>query len=215
MQKYAVHVIDQDAKRRNVVARMLYGEDFHAEIYDTLDEFVSMAPESGVVLTYDDKDSDVSALVLDALKAHRGYCPAVLYSEDPSPRMIVDAIGNGACDYLYFPLMPASLSKAVLHAMETAEENLEAELERREAKYLSTKLSKRERDVLKELLRGSSNKVMAKTLGISPRTIEIHRANALRKMDAPSTADAVRKAIYAGLDGTTDESDQGPMAIAC
>ena len=212
MLKFPVHVIDTDPHRRNAVARLLYAQDEHAEIYDTLEEFLACSPETGIVMTHDAPDDDSATRILDALKDHRGFLPAILYSERVEPSMIVAAMTNGASDYMCFPLTPMELANALKQAMQFADANLEIELERREARERSLKLSKREKEVLIGLIRGGSNKMIAKTLGLSPRTVEIHRANTFQKLDAKNAADAVRLGLYAGLDESTEFED---FTIAC
>jgi two-component system response regulator FixJ len=76
---------------------------------------------------------------------------------------------------------------------------------------LIDELSPREMDVLNSLVSGNANKQTAQELGISPRTVEIHRGNMMRKLNARSPSDAVRLALYAGLD---EPSDADPEVIA-
>ena len=106
----------------------------------------------------------------------------------------------GALDYLAWPFdshdVEATIAKIQGHVANAAR----AQYRRASAEQLVSTLSPRERDVLAELVEGHANKDIGARLGISPRTVEIHRASALRKLSAATSAEAVRIGLYAGLD---------------
>ena len=132
-----------------------------------------------------------------------------MYSDEPSPEKIVNAMLEGALDYLQFPFEPKLLDTAVARLSSEGERRAEQDRRRAHAKAAVEELSARELEVLASMVQGNSNKEIAQELGISPRTVEIHRGNMMRKLRARSTSDAIRLAVYAGLDEV-----QEPQAIA-
>jgi FixJ family two-component response regulator len=196
--RHHVHVVDPNPARRARIARELYSPSIHAEIYESVEELVSRAPTHGSVLIADEEPAD-GGESLEELWAQSSYLPAAFYSENPSPQKIVQAMLSGALDYLEWPFCTEALDRSVKRLQRQGE--LVARVARRkaEASQLVAALTPRERDVLEGLLEGESNKGIAKKLGLSPRTVEIHRANMMARLNAQSTSDAVRIGIYAGL----------------
>ena len=126
--------------------------------------------------------------------------PITFYSAEPAPERIVQAMQLGAWDYLKWPFDPRLLD-ASLRTLAAIGDRLIGEHRRRiEAKAKVDRLTGRETDVLRLMVQGYANKNIAMDLDISPRTVEIHRGNMMRKLQASSTSDAVRIALYAGLD---------------
>ena len=114
-------------------------------------------------------------------------------------RNIVEAIKAAALDYLALPLDPERFTRCLLRIEKEAEQFGAARRRMIEARDRISTLSTREREVLEWLSEGSSNKAIAREFDISPRTVEIHRANMLNKMGANHTSEAIRIAIEAAL----------------
>ena len=196
-----IHVIDDDYRRRARIVHELTARSFHAEIYEDLDEFSRHAPQEGVVFAADDPAAASGPVeIAEVLQAHGAALPIVVYSTEPSTERIVDAIRDGALDYLEWPFDPLLLDKAFHRLAINGQQWSEQARLRSAAKARVEALSRREREVLVHLTRGLSNNDMAEALKISPRTVEIHRGKMMRKLEANSVADAVRIALYAGLD---------------
>jgi two-component system response regulator FixJ len=123
-----------------------------------------------------------------------------MYSDAPSPEKIVKAMIDGVLDYLQWPFDPVLLDRAVERLQVEGERRAEQDRRQLQARSLVEELSPREREVLISIVQGRANKETARELGISARTVEIHRGNMMRKLRAKSTSDAVRMALYAGLD---------------
>lgn len=195
-----IHVIDPDFRRRASISRELIRLDLHPEIYESVFEFGTQVPKSGMILASDDAARSELPELIEMLDATGRRLPVAMYSNEPSPEKIVQAMLNGALDYLQWPFQPELLHTAVdrLHA----EGKRRAEQDRRRAhsRALVEALSPRELEVLSLVVLGNANKEIAEELGISPRTVEIHRSNMMRKLNARSTSDAVRVALYAGID---------------
>jgi FixJ family two-component response regulator len=206
-----IHVIDSDLHRRARVSHELLRLDLHAEIYENIDEFRSQVPKSGLIFAADSAIGDGPIEIIELLEAKGRRLPIAMYSEAPSPERIVKAMLDGALDYLQWPFDPALLDRAIERLAIEGERRAQRYVRRAKAKALIDELSPREMDVLSSLVNGNANKETAQELGISPRTVEIHRGNMMRKLNARSPSDAVRLALYAGLD---EASEAGPEAIA-
>lgn len=195
-----VHIVDKDYVRRGQIARCLHEQKVHPEIYEDIQELAGCTPSHGAVFISDDYDALEFDGSSEPIYLNIGYLPVAFYSVDPTPGRVVKAMSRGALDYFAWPCstddMLQSLNRLLL------EGSRKAKLERRraEARQMVGNLTAREEEVLVQLLAGASNKDMAKTLGISPRTVEIYRSNMMSRIGARSAADAVRIGLYAGLD---------------
>jgi FixJ family two-component response regulator len=194
-----INVIDPDVRRRANVARQLMARGHHAEIFEDVGDFAKSGALTGMVFMSDDSVEPVAEAISRLGEATNKALPIVLYAEDPNPELVVDAIRAGALDYLQWPFTGRLLDK-VFKRLASEGRKLERQSLRNEARAKVGELSGRETDVLALLVQGMPNKEMARTLGISHRTVEIHRANMMSKLGAQSTPDAVRLGIYAGLD---------------
>jgi FixJ family two-component response regulator len=195
-----VHILDRDVTRRAAVFRTIMSLGMHAEVYEDLRELAARPPRSGIVMVHDDRDGPDLSEVMTAAERRGDYLPITMYASEIDPERIVAAMQSGALDYLHWPSGEDRFRRS-LERVGTVDHA--AAVRRRkddEARQLVSTLSAREMDVLRELVNGASNKEMALILGISPRTVEIHRGNVMRKLNASSTADAVRIGVFAGLD---------------
>lgn len=126
--------------------------------------------------------------------------PIAMYSSKPDLAKVVEAMLSGALDYLEWPFDPAELQTAMGRISTRSAQAARLERKRAAAQKLVADLSRREREVLIRLIAGQANRTMAEELGISPRTIEVHRSNMMKKLNAGTSAEAVRVGLYAGLD---------------
>jgi FixJ family two-component response regulator len=171
----------------------------HAEIYADLAELFDASPEEGIILACDDVAEDGMAALLEQLNDNGIWLPVVAASHSSDVYDAVAAIRGGAFDYLCLPLTPEALGRLIDHAMAEAARHNEARRRLVEARKRIGSLSKREREVLDWLTEGCSNKAIARTLAISPRTVEIHRSNMMAKLGASHAAEAVRLRLEADL----------------
>ncbi|MFC4254875.1 hypothetical protein GRI97_05525 [Altererythrobacter xixiisoli] len=195
-----IHIIDEDFRRRAEIANRAKSQAFHAEIYESCAEFVRYAPKTGVVLAHDDPEVLDGADLVSAIMGDGRHLPVALYSVDPTPDMIVKAMLAGALSYLRWPFTDDAFAKTFARFTTEGVARMKRESRYAEARKLVERLTDRERAVLMEILHSNSNKEAGQKLGISYRTVEIHRANLMRKLNARSTPEAVRIAIYGGLD---------------
>ena len=119
--------------------------------------------------------------------------------------LAVEAMKFGALDFLEKPFDDELLLASVRSALDKLNQDQRRQAERSEIEGRLAALSNRERDVLEGLVSGQANKQIAYDLGISPRTIEIYRANLMTKMQAASLSDLVRMALIAGILGPDSE----------
>lgn len=187
-----VHIVDKSTKNRAELARAMLSNDFHAEIYEDSAELVGHNPRDGIVLA----EEEQAAAIVQAIKGGAWDLPLVIYARCPSTEKAVAAMRAGALDYLEWPISLEKLN-ACLRRAEREDEHVIAKARKRgSARQLIAKLSARELDVLRLLVDGGSNKSIANQLGISDRTVEIHRGNLMNKLQARSVADVVRIALY-------------------
>lgn len=195
-----IHIVDPDIRRRAAVSRIIIELGTHAEIYEDHREFNERRPDHGLVLVAHSE----SAFLLESLKGGDIELPVVVYAGQPATNEVVEAVQAGALDFFEWPVGIDQLNRILERARESGNDMLALLRRRAAAGRLVGRLSSREREVLIGVTAGGSNKSVAAELGISPRTVEIHRGNMMRKLEAASTSDAVRIALYAGLDSEID-----------
>lgn len=198
-QKLVMHIVGGDSRLRAEQARLAFSLGHHAEIYSDLAELIERPPEDGVIVACEELlDIGIDRL-LDKLGAAGIWLPVIAASHAPNVDQVVHAIRSGALDYLRLPLDGEAFSRLVSHMMADAGRHAEARRRLVEARQRIDALSRREREVLDWLSDGCSNKAIARELDISPRTVEIHRANMMQKLGASHAAEAVRVRLEADL----------------
>ena len=201
-QHFTIHVVDGDMRSRAEQARTVFALGHHAEVYDELDELLKRPPDSGVLLVRQRALEPNLAELFDRMGERGLWLPVVVCSTDPEVERVVPAVKQGALDYLLLPLDPTRLARSLVTVEREAAAHGAARRRLNYARGRVQLLSRREREVLEWLAEGSSNKVIARELSISPRTVEIHRANMMTKMGARHAAEAVRLWLEAGLEAT-------------
>jgi FixJ family two-component response regulator len=200
MERTTLHIVCGDSRSRAEQARIAFALGHHAEVYGELDELLDRPPHEGIVIAADSGEPGLALELIHRLADRGIWLPVVLAASEPKTEQVVAAIKAGALDYLVLPLEMGHFARR-LHAI-LAEAGHHAEKRRREveAKHAIAMLSRREHQVLELLSAGCSNKEIARSLEISPRTVEIHRGNMMTKLGAGHAADAVRLWIDAHLD---------------
>jgi two-component system, LuxR family, response regulator FixJ len=190
-------LIDSNLRRRASLSHDLSGSGIHVEPFEDTAEIKMAWPRSGIILA-EDADGNVGDLI-----AHMTECgnwlPVIAFSERPGTSRVVRAIMEGAVDYLEWPARASEIG-AMLAAVDMNAAKI-GSLRLREARARSRvqKLTRRELEVLAGVAGGLSNRLIGEKLAISPRTVEIHRANMLNKMGAHHTSEAIRIAIEAAV----------------
>lgn len=190
-------LVDGDFRRRAAISHYLSGRGIHVEPFETVTELSGRWPRQGLVFVYD--DGDTIASLASQLVRSGNWLPVVAFGENPAPRRIVEAVLSGAIDYVVWPFDDAALIYTLENAQQRAESVGHAKLREAVALNRIERLTPREREVLTGVAAGHSNRAIAEQLAISPRTVEIHRANMLTKIGASHTSEAIRIAIEASL----------------
>jgi FixJ family two-component response regulator len=193
-------LVDSAVRRRAAISHYLAGRGVHVEPFETVAELDGHWPGGGLVLAHD--EGGTIALLAERLIAAGTWLPVVAFSETPAPGRIVRAILAGAVDYVAWPFEDDTFAQTLGEAQARARDIGGMRLRQAAARSRIDRLSPREREVLRGVAAGHSNRVIAEDLAISPRTVEIHRAHMLTKIGASHTSEAIRIAIEASLGET-------------
>jgi two-component system response regulator FixJ len=203
MEKRLIHLVDDEESVRRSTSFVLRTSGFDVKSY-----------ASGVHFLRDVRHADAGCVLLDVrmpemdglevqreLNARGIALPVVVLTGHGDITTAVQAMKSGAVDFLEKPFEKATLLGAIEAAFRRLERADEAAAAEQEAAVRIAALTPREQDVLRGLARGHPNKTIAYDLGISPRTVEVHRANVMSKLHVRSLSEALRLAFAASLDG--------------
>lgn len=200
-----VYVVDDESSVRRSLSFALTTAGFHVRAFasgrDFLEDIDLLAPGC---LLLDLRMPDFGGFaVLDALGRRRGCFPAVAMTGYGDIRTAVMAMKHGVRDFLEKPFSDDALLAALDGIFSTLSDEIAADAEALRASNLIATLTRRERELLDGLVAGLSNKGVANQLGVSVRTVEMHRANLMDRLQAKSLVDVVRLALTAGKDAPT------------
>jgi two-component system response regulator FixJ len=207
-----VHVIDDDEAMRQSLAFLLEAVGMEVQTYESAVAFLEVAPavKAGCVIT-DVRMPGLSGVeLLRQLRERKLGIPVIVITGHGDVPLAVEAMKIGAMDFLEKPFDDEALLASVRSALNQLDQNRKREAERSDIEGRLATLSNRERDVLQGLVAGLANKQIAYDLGISPRTIEIYRANLMTKMEAGSLSALVRMALIAGMLGRDSSGPKAP-----
>lgn len=196
-----VYIIDDDDAARQSLEFLLKSHKLTVQAYESAIAFLETLPNisSGCVIT-DVRMPGMSGIeLLKRLRSLTHPVPVIVITGHGDVPLAVEAMKYGAEDFLEKPFDDELLLSAVHSALNRVKKGGKREAEREEILNKLATLSTRERQVLEGLVAGNPNKVIAFDLSISPRTVEIYRANVMTKMAAASLSDLVRKALIAGI----------------
>jgi two-component system response regulator FixJ len=195
-----IHVIDDDEAVRDSLAFLLDSADFKVRTYESALHFLSQLAqvEAGCVVT-DVRMPGMSGLELVRELNRRAVpMPVVVITGHGDVPLAVEAMRGGVIDFIEKPFADDTILAALRAALQRGQDSREVADERKIMVERIGSLSTRERQVLNGLVAGQANKVVALELGISPRTVEVYRANLMTKMRASSLSELVRMALIAG-----------------
>jgi len=194
-----VHVIDDDEAIRESLAFLFKVEKIPFETYSGAEAFLTHVSQAkGCVIT-DVRMPGMSGIdLLKHLRAANNPMPVIVITGHGDVPLAVEAMKFGAADFLEKPFDDELLLTSVRSALSSQATDQENQALRTAIEQRMARLTNRERQVLDGLVAGHPNKTIAYDLGISPRTIEIYRANVMTKMEAASLSDLVRMALTAG-----------------
>jgi two-component system response regulator FixJ len=196
-----VYVIDDDDAVRQSLEFLLKTAGISVRGFDSAKAFLEVLPaiNSGCILT-DVRMPEITGIdLLRRLKENGVDIPVIVITGHGDISLAVEAMKIGAIDFLEKPFDDDLLLAAVRSALNTEAGAAKHKAELADIHDKLAALSNRERQVLEGLVAGKANKVIAFDLGISPRTVEIYRANLMTKMSANSLSDLVRMAMTAGI----------------
>jgi len=192
-----IHVIDDDDAVRESIDFLLAAADFIVRTYASAAEFLKTGSGTGpaCILT-DVRMPDMSGLeLLQKLKADGVVTPVIVMTGHGDIPLAVEAMKAGAFDFIEKPFDDQRLIAATEAALRVGTELENRHREQDEIRALFDTLTPRERDVMEGLVQGKPNKIIAYDLGISPRTVEVYRANVMQKLKAGSLSDVVKMAL--------------------
>jgi FixJ family two-component response regulator len=202
-----VHVVDDDHDARKGAARLLAAAGFEARTYASASEFLTaLEPDAPGCIILDVRLPDQSGLDLQvALAKHAVPLPIIFMTGHGEIPDTVRAIQRGAVDFLTKPVDGNVLLAAVRRALAQDSAARVVRERQRELRRRYERLTPREREVFLHLISGQLNKQVAADLEITERTIKLHRANILQKLEVDSMAELARLAADLGID-----PDQSP-----
>jgi len=197
MSDAVVYVIDDDDAARESLEFLLRSANFTVTAYDSGTAFLRSLPQIafGCIIT-DVRMPDLSGIeLLRRLKDIESGMPVIVVTGHGDVPIAVEAMKLGAADFFEKPFDGDKMVAAVQTALSDCLKDADREAERNELQERLATLTPRERDVLRGVVAGNPNKVIAYDLGISPRTVEIYRANVMTKMKSGSLSELVRMAL--------------------
>jgi len=191
-----VFIVDDDASVRNALTRLFRSVGLRVDIFASASEFFGcQLPDSPACLVLDVRLSGENGLELqEALQTRERRLPIIFLTGHGTVRMCARALKAGAVDFLQKPCHDEELLDAIATALDQDRHTLADQHHRARLHQHVTALTPREHDVLALVVTGKLNKQIAVTLGTSEKTVKVHRARVMQKMQATSLADLVRMA---------------------
>jgi len=197
---YTVHIVDDEEPVRKSLAFLLTVAGFTVRVHESATAFLAVAPgiRNGCLVT-DLRMPDLTGVeLLQRLRGLPAKIPSIVITGHADVPMAVEAMKAGALDFIEKPFEDEVLIEAIKRAaieLVPSEDGQNIDTIRSRLALLS----EREREVFTGVVAGLPNKTIAYDLDISPRTVEVHRANVMAKMEARSLPELVRMALAAGL----------------
>ena len=195
---YVVHIVDDEEPVRKSLAFLLTTEGFAVRLHESATSFLKLAPglRNACLVTDLHMPGLDGVELLRSLRVQGIKIPAIVITGHGDVPMAVSAMKAGALDFIEKPFEDQLLIDSVHRAADQIAQDPAADSVEVNSRLAT--LTDREREVLAGIVAGHPNKTVAYDLDISPRTVEVHRANIMVKMGARSLADLVRKTISAG-----------------
>ena len=196
-----VYVIDDDEAMRDSLQFMLDSADFQVILFESAHRFLDVLStlEFGCVVSDIRMPGIDGIALLKQLKASHGSLPVIIMTGHGDVPLAVEAMKLGAVDFLEKPFEDDRLIGMIELALRQAESGARSEAIALDIAARIASLTPRERQVMEGLVAGLSNKMIARDYNISPRTIEVYRANVMTKMQAGSLSELVRLALEGGV----------------
>src|SRR5580692_529147 len=199
--KVKVYVIDDDEAMRDSLNFLLDSAGLAVTLFETAQQFLDALPclDFGCVVS-DVRMPGIDGIeLLRRMKASQSKFPILIMTGHGDVQLAVEAMKLGAIDFMEKPFDDDRLTGMIEAAIRQAEPAAKDDTVTQNIVARIATLSPRERQVMEGLIAGLSNKLIARDYDISPRTIEVYRANVMTKMQAGSLSELVRLAIRAGV----------------
>jgi len=208
LKSHYVYVVDDDRDVRRSLSFMLGAAEIRSHPYGSGSDFLDALPdlEPGCILLDLRMPQMDGFHVMTALAERNIDWPVIVMTGHGEIPIAVRAMKLGAVDFIEKPFSEAALLACFAQAFATIEERAASGKRRREAHDRAALLTAREKEVLSSLLAGHSNKQIALSLGISLRTVEMHRGNMMDRLGASSLAEALTLALEAGIQPVADKA---------
>lgn len=196
-----VYIIDDDDSARGSLEFLLDCAGFRVRGFASADTFLTASPSlDGACVVTDVRMPGTNGIeLLDALRERGADIPVVVMTGHADVPLAIRAMKLGAADFIEKPFDDDLILSAIRKAISEQRGTADARAEQKDLAERIAGLSVREREVMDALVEGKANKAIAFDLGISARTVEVYRANAMMKMRAKTLSDLVRMATIAQL----------------
>jgi two-component system response regulator FixJ len=193
-----VFIVDDDAAIRDSLRMMLEAAGYAVRDFASAQSFLSDPELRGGCLIVDIRMPGMGGLELqEELVRRKANIPVIVMTGHGDVPLAVRAMRAGAIDFVEKPFEEERMLQSVSDALAAGQRAQSRAAEAKEARELLGQLTPREREILDQLVKGHANKVVAHQLGISPRTVEIHRASIMEKLHARNLSNVVRTALAA------------------
>lgn len=193
-----ISIVDDDAEARQALRLLLETANFAVKEYNCASAFLDDDVFEPACLIADLVMPAMDGLALQSeVNRRRRDLPVIIVSGFGEVDLAVQAMKAGAVDFLEKPVEPDTFLTSVYRALSIGEKARDLVTQNKAARKLVSALTPREKNVMDELVAGLSNKAVAEKLGISPRTVEVYRAQIMNKLQADSMSDLVRTALAA------------------
>lgn len=196
MSEGVVHIIDDDAAMRDSLGFLMQVNRIPFRVFESAVAFLENLPEDGGCVLTDVRMPEMNGIEMVRRLKEQGYrAPVIVMTGHADVPLAIEAMKAGVVDFIEKPFDEDLLLSAIKVALQQGKAQSEQDAALADTRARLEGLSPREREVLNGLIEGKANKVIAFDLGISPRTVEIYRANLMSKMQARSLSELVRMTL--------------------
>ncbi len=190
-----VFIVDDDNDFRDSMKWLLESDNFHVIGFNSAQDFLNRYKGEMGCMLLDVRMPEINGLALQQIMIERDIkLPIIVVSGHGDIPMAVNAMKNGALDFIEKPFDDEVLLRLVEMGLQRATEMFKDNTALSQSRNHYDSLSKREKEVMTLVVSGQSNREIAESLGISPKTVEVHRARVMSKMRAASLPDLVQQA---------------------
>jgi two-component system response regulator FixJ len=201
MRDQKIHIIDDDLAVLDSLAILLNTAGLATECYSSGHDFIAAyTPGENECLLLDVQMPEMTGLELQLkLRELHITIPVIIMTGHGNVTTAVKAMQNGAVDFIEKPFRKDELLEKIYHALKISSDTNDNDSSLNRFRGLFADLTSREQDIFRQMVMGLSNKVIARNLDISFRTVEIHRSHVLKKMQVKNLSELIRLSIYTGI----------------